>query len=53
MKNYQSKTFTRLQASRRWENGERIGFGFLLGAVFTALLYYIAIQTGCIEIIYN
>lgn len=46
-------TLIQLKKRRQWDNFERIMFGFLIGSVFTTLIYYIAIRGGFVEIIYK
>ena len=46
-------TLTQLKKRKSWENFERVLFGFLIGNVFTALIYYIAAKQGFIEVIYK
>ena len=52
MKNYQ-KTLREFNSQRKMDLINRAAFYFLLGSVFTALVYYIAVHSGAITIIYN
>lgn len=47
----QNKTLNQLQKRRQIDKFDTIIFGFLLGAVFTALIYFLAIHFGCIQLI--
>ena len=46
-------TLTRLQAQRRWDEIEKAIFYFFCGNIATALIYYVAIHSNYVEIIYK
>ena len=46
-----NKTLSQLQKRRQADKFNTIIFSFLLGAVFTALIYFLAIHFGYIQLI--